>query len=226
MTVDDRGSARLRVRAAGPSVIAALRRSVALLIVPGALLLIVPAVLFAGDTEPARLDQWIQPKVNAPAGLWPAVLAVDWTGGPVGRALMMLLVTASCLLAGRWRLAATTVIGIGGVSVLSVGLKHVVGRRIHDDFLSYPSGHTAAATAVGLLLGLLLSDVLKLGRAVGTLLVLALALVCGTVMALSQIDLTAHYPVDTIGGFGCALMVIPATALLIDRFTVPGGAAR
>jgi undecaprenyl-diphosphatase len=37
-------------------------------------------------------------------------------------------------------------------------------------------------------------------------------------MAWAQIDLTAHYPTDTIGGFGTALLVIPATALLVDKF--------
>jgi undecaprenyl-diphosphatase len=47
--------------------------------------------------------------------------------------------------------------------------------------------------------------------------VLGLAVVGGAVMAWAQIDLTAHYPTDTIGGFGTALLVIPATALLIDK---------
>jgi undecaprenyl-diphosphatase len=63
----------------------------------------------------------------------------------------------------------------------------------------------------------LLSDLLMLGRAAATALVLGLALVGGGLMAYAQIDLTAHYPTDTIGGFGCALLVVPATALLVDR---------
>jgi undecaprenyl-diphosphatase len=183
----------------------------------GALLLAVPAVAYAGSTQPSRLDRWIQPVVNTPAVAWPAALAVDWTGQPAGRTLLVLAVAGLCLVARRRRLAVTAFVGTILASVLATVLKHVVGRRIHGDFLSYPSGHTAAAAAIGVVLGLLLADLLSVGRVVGTAMVLGPAVICGGLMAWSQIDLTAHYPTDTIGGFGSALLVIPATALLIDK---------
>jgi undecaprenyl-diphosphatase len=129
---------------------------------------------------------------------------------------MVLLVTALCVLTRRHRLAVTVLVGMAAVTALSSVLKHLVDRRIHGSFLSYPSGHTAAATAICLVLGMLLSDVLMLGRSLGTSLVLGVALIGGAAMAYAQIDLTAHYPTDTVGGCGCALLVIPATALLID----------
>ncbi|WP_344210897.1 phosphatase PAP2 family protein [Kribbella sancticallisti] len=217
MATNEGGHARAGAREIRPAVIPALRLSAALLTILGALLLAVPAVTYAGGTAPAGLDRWIQPRVNTPAGAWQTALAVDWIGEPIGRSLAVLLVMALCLLAGRRRLAVAAFIGMGVVTVLSTVLKDIVDRRIHDDFLSYPSGHTAAATAVCVVLGLLLSDLLTLGQVFGTALVLGLALAGGAAMAYAQIDLTAHYPTDTIGGFGLALMAVPATALLVDK---------
>jgi undecaprenyl-diphosphatase len=198
-------------------VIAVLRAPAVALAIAGAVILVVPAVFTTGETAPGRLDNWIQPHVNAPAAAWTGTLVVDWFGGPAGRLLALLLVTALCLLTRRYRLALTSVTAVVAVTALSTILKHVVDRRIHDGFLSYPSGHTAAATAVCLVLGLLLSDLLMLGRVAATALVLGLTLVGGGLMAYTQIDLTAHYPTDTLGGFGCALLVVPATALLVDK---------
>jgi membrane-associated phospholipid phosphatase len=203
---------------ASPAVAPALRRSAAVLAVLGTLLVAVPAVVYADGTEPGRLDRWIQSVIeNTPSVAGAAALTVDWTGGAVGRTLVVLAVTALCLLAGRRRLAATALVGTILTSVLATILKIVIGRRIHDDFLSYPSGHTAAATAIGVVLGLLLADLLRVGRVLGASMVLGLAGAGGAVMAWAQIDLTAHYPTDTIGGFGSALLVIPATALLVDK---------
>jgi len=218
MTTDNAGPARPVERGWRPAVIPALRGPAVGLMVLGALLLVLPAILYAGDSGPNRIDRWIQPAVNTPAGLWRIALAVDWTGEPAGRVVTVLIVAAICLLTGRQRLAATAVAGTFLTAVLALVLKHLVDRRIHGDFLSYPSGHTAAATAIGLVLGLLVADLTKAGRLIGTALVLGLAVVCGGLMAWSQVDLTAHYPTDTIGGFGSALLIIPATALLIDRF--------
>ncbi|MFC5263594.1 phosphatase PAP2 family protein [Kribbella qitaiheensis] len=218
MTTDNAGPARPVERGRKPAVIPALRGPAVVLMVVGALLLVIPALLYAGDSGPNRIDRWIQPAVNTPAGLWRTALIVDWTGEPAGRVVTVLIVAALCLLTGRQRLAVTAVVGTFLTTVLALVLKHLVDRRIHGDFLSYPSGHTAAATAIGLVLGLLVADLLKAGRLIGTALVLGLAVICGGLMAWSQIDLTAHYPTDTIGGFGSALLMIPATALLIDRF--------
>jgi membrane-associated phospholipid phosphatase len=195
-----------------------LRRYAAVLAILGTLLVAVPAVVYADGKKPGLLDRWIQSVVDdTPSAAGTAALTVDWTGGAVGRTLMVLAVTALCLLTGRRRLAATAVVGTILTSVLSTNLKDVVGRLIHDEFLTYPSGHTAFATAIGVVLGLLLADILRVGRVLGASMVLGLAVLDGAVMAWAQIDLSAHYPTDTIGGFGSALLVIPATALLVDK---------
>jgi membrane-associated phospholipid phosphatase len=201
-----------------PAVVPAVRRSVLPLMVLGLLLLTVPAVAYAGDTGPGRLDRWIQSVVDhTPSAARDSALALDWLGEPTGRALLVLATAAVCVLAGRRALAVTAVVASVLTAVLTTGLKYVVDRRIHDGFLSYPSGHTAALAAIGLVLGLLLADLLRAGPILGTALVLGLAVLGGALMAWAQIDLTAHYPTDTVGGVGSALVVVPATGLLIDR---------
>ena len=201
-----------------PAVVPAVRRSMLPLIVLGLLLLTVPAVAYAGDTRPGRLDRWIQSVVDhTPSAARDSALALDWLGEPTGRALLVLATAAVCLLAGRRALAVTAVVASVLTAVLTTGLKYVVDRRIHDGFLSYPSGHTAALAAIGLVLGLLLADLLRAGPILGTALVLGLGVLGGALMAWAQIDLTAHYPTDTVGGVGSALVVVPATGLLIDR---------
>jgi len=56
-----------------------------------------------------------------------------------------------------------------------------------------------------------------LGRTAGTLLVLAAALAAGAAMGWAQVALSAHYPTDVLGGWCTALVVVPATAWLVDR---------
>ena len=201
-----------------PAVRPALRRPVVVLAVIGAILAVVPAVLFAGDTGPSRLDTRVQHVVDdSPAGAWSLVRALDWLGEPLGRTVLVLVVSALCLLAGRRALALTAVLAIVATSAVTTVLKPLVNRRIHDDFLSYPSGHTAAATAAALVLGLLVADLLRAGRIVGTAIVLSAAVAGGALMAWSQIHLTAHYPTDTLGGFGCGLLVVAPAAWLTDH---------
>ena len=211
------GAAQPRA-ATRPAVTPELRRPVAVLAILGAVLTIVPAILYAGDTGPSRLDTRVQNVVDdSPADAWNLIRALDWLGEPVGRTVLVVAVAALCLIAGRRRLAVVAVLGIVATSALTTALKPLVDRRIHDDFLSYPSGHTAAATAAAMVLGLLLADLLRAGRIVGTAIVLAAALVGGGLMSWAQIHLTAHYPTDTLGGFGCGLLVIASAALLTDR---------
>lgn len=214
-----------RVRAtARPALTPAVRRSVLVLAVAGVPLAIVPALLFAGDTGPSRLDRQVQQVVDdSPAGAWSLIRGLDWLGEPLGRTVLVVAVAALCLIAGRRWLAVTAVLGILATAVVTTVLKPLVNRRIHDDFLSYPSGHAAAGTAAAMIVGLLLADLLGAGRIAGTAILLALTVAGGGLMAWAQIHLTAHYATDTLGGFGCALFVIPVTAMLIDKITRTGG---
>ncbi|MFF1449061.1 phosphatase PAP2 family protein [Streptomyces sp. NPDC058274] len=186
----------------------------------GTLVVVVLGVLYAGHSEPGRVDRWIiRPTADSVRPPWRRfALATDFLGEPAGAALLMVAAMACCLLLRRPRAAVLIVAG----AALTVGtatlLKHLAGRTIHGDGnLSYPSGHTAFVTALALMAALIATGRLGLGRTAATSLVLAAALVAGATMGWAQVALGAHYPTDVLGGWCTALAVVPATAWLVDR---------
>ncbi|WP_406398800.1 phosphatase PAP2 family protein [Streptomyces sp. NBC_00879] len=185
-----------------------------------ALVVVVLGVLYAGHSEPSTVDRWIiQPTADSVGPPWRDVaLALDFLGEPAGAATLVVAAVAGCLLLRRPRAAVLVVAGVGLTVGTATLLKHLVGRTIHGDGnLSYPSGHTAFFTAFALMVTLLATGRLRLGRTAGLLLVLATALAAGAAMGWAQVALGAHYPTDVLGGWCTALAVIPATAWLVDR---------
>ncbi|WP_406302330.1 phosphatase PAP2 family protein [Streptomyces sp. NBC_00885] len=185
-----------------------------------ALVVVVLGVLYAGHSEPGTVDRWIiQPTADSVGPPWRDVaLALDFLGEPAGAAMLVVAAVAGCLLLRRPRAAVLVVAGVGLTVGTATLLKHLVGRTIHGDGnLSYPSGHTAFFTAFALMVTLLATGRLRLGRTAGLLLVLATALAAGAAMGWAQVALGAHYPTDVLGGWCTALAVIPATAWLVDR---------
>lgn len=184
-----------------------------------ALVVVALGVLYAGHSEPGSVDAWIQTTVDGVRSPWRQVaLALDFLGEPAGSATLVVATVAGCLLLRRPRAAVLVVAGVGITVGTATLLKHLVGRTIHgDENLSYPSGHTAFFTALALVVALPTTGRLRLGRTAGTSLVLAAALVAGAAMGWAQVALGAHYPTDVLGGWCTALVVIPATAWLVDR---------
>ncbi|WP_371542424.1 phosphatase PAP2 family protein [Streptomyces sp. NBC_00554] len=197
-----------------------LRAWLGLIAALAALVVIVLGVLYAGHSEPGRVDRWIiDPTADSVRPPWRRVaLATDFLGEPAGAALLVLAAVTGCLLLRRPRAAVLIVVGVSMTVGTATLLKSLVGRTIHgDDNLSYPSGHTAFLTALALMVALLATARLGLDRTAGTLLVLAAAVVAGATMGWAQVALGAHYPTDVLGGWCTALAVIPATAWLVDR---------
>ncbi|WP_406451173.1 phosphatase PAP2 family protein [Streptomyces sp. NBC_01622] len=212
---------------AGPNEIAAravlppsLRPRLGLIGVLAALVVVALGVLYSGHSAPGAVDRWIFPptadSVRAP---WRQVaLVLDFLGEPAGSAMVIVAGVVGCLVLRLPRAAVLVVAGAGATVGTTTVLKHVVGRTIHGPGnLSYPSGHTAFATALALMAALFATDRLGLGRTAGTSLVLAAGLVAGTIMGWAEVGLGAHYPTDALGGWCTALAVIPATAWLVDR---------
>lgn len=196
---------------------APLGRPLALVGVAAAAVVAVLAVHYAGAAGGA-VDRWIQGSVvfrldwaQAPA------VAVDFIGEPLGMAIVLALIATLCLVLRRPRLAALAVAGPLLSGAATTALKPVVGRTIHGEHLAYPSGHTAAATALSLVLALLLVSQRATRPRSALALVLTAATAGGLTMGWSQVYLWNHYPTDTLGGFATALVVVPAAALLIDR---------
>lgn len=182
------------------------------------LVVVVLGVLYADDSKPGMVDVRIAAAVDGVGPPWRhVVLALDFLGEPGGAVTLVVVTVTGCLLLRRPRSAVLVVAGVG----MSVGtatlLKSLVGRTIHDGHLSYPSGHVAFLTALALVVALLATGRLGLGRPAGTSLVLAAALVAGAAMGWAQVALGAHYPTDVVGGWCTALALIPATAWLVDR---------
>jgi len=196
-----------------------LRVPLGLIAVLAALMVVVLGVRYAGAGEPGRVDARIVAAVYGVGPPWHQVaLALDFLGEPAGSVMVIVAVVTGCLLLRCPRAAVLTVAGVAVAVGAATLLKHLVGRTIHGDGnLSYPSGHTAFATALVLAVALPATGRLGLGRTAGTSLVLAASLVAGAAMGWAQVALGAHYPTDVLGGWCTALAVIPATAWLVDR---------
>ncbi|MGW7381162.1 phosphatase PAP2 family protein [Streptomyces sp. NPDC054794] len=195
-----------------------LRMRFGLMAALAALVVVVLGVLYADDSKPGTVDARIGAAVDGPGPPWRHVaLALDFLGEPVGSAALVVAIVTGCLLLGRPRAAVLVVAGAAVTVGTATLLKSLVGRTIHGENLSYPSGHTAFATALALVVALAATGRLGLGRTAGMSLVLAAALVAGAAMGWAQVALGAHYPTDVLGGWCTALAVIPATAWLVDR---------
>ncbi|MFE5022826.1 phosphatase PAP2 family protein [Streptomyces sp. NPDC056656] len=196
-----------------------LRVRLGLVAALAALVVAVLGVRYAGAGQPGGVDTRIWAAVEGVGPRWRHVaLATDFLGDPVGAALLVAATVTGCVLLRRPRAAVLVVAGVGTTVGTTTLLKHLVGRTIHgDENLSYPSGHTAFATALALVVALLATGRFRLGRTAGTSLVLAAALVAGGAMGSAQVVLGAHYPTDALGGWCTALVVTPATAWLVDR---------
>ncbi|MYS89955.1 MULTISPECIES: phosphatase PAP2 family protein [Streptomyces] len=196
-----------------------LRPWLGLMAALAALVVVVLGVRYADDSEPGGVDARIWAAVDGVGPSWRHVaLATDFLGEPVGAATLVVVTVTGCLLLRRPRAAVLVVAGAGVAVGTATLLKSLVGRTIHGDGnLSYPSGHTAFLTAFALVVALLATGRLGLGRTAGTSLVFAAALVAGAAMGWAQVALGAHYPTDVLGGWCTALAVVPATAWLVDR---------
>jgi membrane-associated phospholipid phosphatase len=206
------------VRAAPAALPAALRPPLAMTAALATAVLVALGILHFHDAGLTGIDAALLPSIDGVQPPWRYVaLVFDFGGEPVGSTILVALIALACYLARRVRTAVLTVLGVVVTVAVTTVLKPVVGRTIHGEFLSYPSGHTALATALALVVGLLLADRLGLDRAAAVPLVLGLALIAGLAMGWAEVALGAHYPTDAVGGFCAALAAIPATAWLVDR---------
>lgn len=192
-----------------------VRRPAGLLALTCTTALVVLAARYHGDRTAGRLDSWV-------FGQIPGVLRSHrWTLSGLAKVLPFVLVFVAGVVAAvscigrRWSLAALAVLA----PAVTIGLtelgKQLVDRRIHG-FFALPSGHTAGATSVFLVLGLLvLSRVRRNVRAAAAL--VAAAVTAGAALVgLVMVSVHDHYATDTVAGFCLAVAVTLAIALAMD----------
>lgn len=206
----------LTVTAAPPALPVPLRPPVGVAAVLAALVLAALSAVYAAGAKLGGFDGRAQPLEGLRPRLRDLAVLIDFGGEPVGAAVLVAILVTACLVLRRPRIAVLAVAGPGLAVVVTSGLKRVVGRTIHGDFLSFPSGHTAIVTAMAIVFALLVVNLRWPGTRSGMLLILTAAVIAGAAMAWSQVILSAHYPTDTLGGFCAALAAVPATAWLVD----------
>jgi membrane-associated phospholipid phosphatase len=201
-----------------PALPAAVRVPLAVAAVGGAVAVVVLGVLFAGQVSGTAFDAWIRSPLMELHSPWRQIaLIVDYTAEPVGAVLVIGTLTLVFFRLGHRRAALLTVAGTGASVALTTVLKPVVGRDINNGFLAFPSGHTAAATALTLVAMLVLVQRRQLGTTTATVLTAVVTVFAALSMAWAQVLLNSHYPTDTVGGFATALAVVPVVGYAIDR---------
>ncbi|MFI7679872.1 phosphatase PAP2 family protein [Actinophytocola sp. NPDC049390] len=181
-----------------------------------AITLVVLGFLFAGESVGAAVDVGIREDLRDLGAPWRQLaLVVDWTGEPVGAAVVLTTLVIVFLRAGNRRAAVLAVAGPAAAVAVTTGMKPLVGRTINDGFLAFPSGHTASATAFALVVMLVV--VRQRSAGVGMALIGVVTVAAAFAMAWAQVLLNAHYPTDTLGGFCATFAVVPAVAWTIDR---------
>ena len=169
-----------------------------------------------GAAEPYALDSWWHDLMVdvAPEALITLAHVMNRIGGGwIAILVVPAVVAIGLLLAKRWRSAVFALAAFAASAVLVQLLKQLFGRARPEDMLvlsdygSYPSGHTANAATIAVVLCVLFPRMWM--YALGVLWVLT--------MALSRTVLAVHWLTDTVGG----ALVGASAALLIAAVLMP-----
>ncbi|MCF7553866.1 phosphatase PAP2 family protein [Pseudonocardia sp. WMMC193] len=194
------------------------RQAFAALALAAAAVVVALGVHVAGGSAAGRLDGRVTAAVDTLTSphVW-TVRELTTFGSPpfVVAAALVLAVVALALRERLLALLALAGPGLTGLTIMA--MKPVVGRTLGaDGGHAYPSGHTGGATSVALVVGLLLLSRLRVSTGVAVAALLAFALVAGGVVGGGMVAIGAHYPTDTVGGFGTAVAVVLGLAAAAD----------
>ena len=213
----------MRSATAGPTALPnSLRRAAAWVAAVAAIAVGALGVRYEGLSRSSHtdrvLDRAVQSSVPDKERLFSLI---HYLGNPRSVVVLAGLLAVLAFVLSRRRLAVLAVLGPGLTGVATTVLKPVFDRTL-GGALAYPSGHTAALTALAIVTALLLVSLIRVGTVWKAVLVGLAALGAGLAMAVTLTVLDIHYPTDTIGGFGTAVAVVLAAALVLDRVAEAG----
>jgi membrane-associated phospholipid phosphatase len=185
------------------------------------LAMVILGVRYSGMRRPGHFDHAIDSRIEAHLAGHPLLLQrlVNFAN-PASAVAICAVLCVLFLVAGRRRLAWLIIAGpaLSGVLV-DVVLKPVFDRRFAGA-LSYPSGHTAAAASIALVVVVAMTGPSRPRWPIALRYVVAVvAVVAAGVVAAALIAKGYHYATDTIGGLLAAIAFVLGAGLLIDALT-------
>lgn len=173
------------------------------------------AMIVFGYTEPPGFDSWWNETISTYRAEWMlsfALILNDIGGGWVAIVLVPLLLIIALLIARRWRAAVFAAVAFLASAGAVQLLKQLFGRARPEDMIvvsdygSFPSGHTANAATIAVVLWLVFPRVWT--AILGALYVLA--------MAISRTLLSVHWATDTLGGalVGAGVVLVLGSLML------------
>jgi len=208
----------MHLRPGRPLLAGSARQWAVVLLACCTVLVIVLGVLFAHQTKADWLDHVIDAPIITWIGSYQGLAA--WLAAPgslVPTGALSAAIVVFCLVTGRLNGAALAIAAVPATAGLNDALfKHLV-HRTYLGVLSYPSGHTAAISALAATVAVLLVVPPQRSRT-GPLRVLLAGAACvlGGVVAIGVIGLRWHYFTDTVAGAAVGIGTVCGLALLLD----------
>jgi undecaprenyl-diphosphatase len=171
-----------------------------------------------------RITRFVQ-RFDGPGFHW-LMVAVSWPGY-FGRQWIVALCVGALLLRFRLRIeAASLLIGLGSISLLTSAMKFIIGRQrpaqdlvevyAPSDTRSFPSGHVTSYTAFYGFLFYLVYTFMRPSTLRLALLIVLGAMIC--LVGLSRVYLGAHWASDVLGSYCFGFFWLALMIYLYRRF--------
>jgi len=205
----------MRLRAGQPLLTGAARRRAWLTLTCCVILIAALGPLFAGQTQADGFDHAVDAPILAWLGghqhllLW---LAAPATLVPAG--VLSAIVAVGCLVAGRLNGAVLAVAAVPAAATINDAMLKPVVHRTYLGQPAFPSGHTAAISALAAMVVILVWS--RLSVTALRVLVLVVAGLLVVVVGIAVIGLRWHYFTDTVAGAAVGIATVCGLTLIID----------
>jgi membrane-associated phospholipid phosphatase len=182
------------------------------------IVVIVLGVLFHGQTGPDVLDHAVDaPVIGWLGGHQSLALRLAYPGSVRPAVVLSATIVVACLLTRRINGGVLAVAAVPAAVGLNDGLLKPLVHRTLTGFLSYPSGHTAAVSAIAATVTILLLVPPQPARfTVPRVLIATVAWVLPAVVAIGLIGLQWHYFTDIMAGAAVGIGTVCGLALVLD----------